>query len=244
MYHFVMSCFIWFHKLWYHHLSWRLISQALDGAVTYLSPFPPISEKSGGKRMYSVEQLAMVPVTVNFSVVIIPPRSKNNPYEEGILGSCSFYKQRLWYPETEKFCYTNCSRSHEQDILCESRKNGAPYSYDCFSVARSCPALCNPVDCSTPGFPVLHSLPKFAHTHVCWVNDAIQPSHPLLPPRVEQYTNLWRDKEALLRFISWEVTEHRFDCLLPCLYTQPRCLLAVKICGLFLISFFCPRSHF
>ena len=35
---------------------------------------------------------------------------------------------------------------------------------------------------STPGFPVLHYLPEFAQTHVYWVNDAIQPSHPLPPP--------------------------------------------------------------
>ena len=39
-----------------------------------------------------------------------------------------------------------------------------------------CPTLCNPMDCSTPGFPVLHHLLEFAQTH--WVSDAIQPSHP------------------------------------------------------------------
>ena len=44
----------------------------------------------------------------------------------------------------------------------------------------SCVQLCNPLDCSTPGFPVLHYLPEFAQTHVHWVGDAIQPSHPLL----------------------------------------------------------------
>ena len=42
--------------------------------------------------------------------------------------------------------------------------------------------LCNPMDCSTPGFPVLHNLPEFAQTHVHWVSDAIQPSQYLLPP--------------------------------------------------------------
>ena len=47
---------------------------------------------------------------------------------------------------------------------------------------QSCPTLCDPMDCSTPGFPVLHYLPKFAHTHIHWVSDAIQPSHPLSPP--------------------------------------------------------------
>ena len=41
--------------------------------------------------------------------------------------------------------------------------------------------LCDPIDCSTPGFPVLNHLLEFAQTHVHWVGDAIQPSHPLLP---------------------------------------------------------------
>ena len=48
------------------------------------------------------------------------------------------------------------------------------------SVAQSCPTLCNPMDCSTPGFPVHHQLPELTQTHVHWVGDAIQPSHPLL----------------------------------------------------------------
>ena len=46
------------------------------------------------------------------------------------------------------------------------------------SVAQSCPTLCNPMDCSIPGFPVHHQLPELALTHVHWVGDAIQPSHP------------------------------------------------------------------
>ena len=44
---------------------------------------------------------------------------------------------------------------------------------------RSCLTLWDPMDCSTPGFSVLHYLPEFDQTHVHWVNDAIQPSHPL-----------------------------------------------------------------
>ena len=50
------------------------------------------------------------------------------------------------------------------------------------SVTKSCPALCDPMDYSTPGFPVLHYLLEFAQTHVHWVGDATQPSHPLLSP--------------------------------------------------------------
>ena len=53
---------------------------------------------------------------------------------------------------------------------------------NCCSVTQLCPTLCNPMNCSMPGFPVLHYLPEFAQTHVHWVGDAIQLSHPLLPP--------------------------------------------------------------
>ena len=50
------------------------------------------------------------------------------------------------------------------------------------SVAQLCLTLCDPVDCSMPGLPVHHQLPQFTQTHVHWVGDAIQPSHPLSSP--------------------------------------------------------------
>ena len=50
------------------------------------------------------------------------------------------------------------------------------------SVSQSCPTLCNPMNCSTPGLPVHHQLPEFTQTHVHWVGNAIQPSHPLSSP--------------------------------------------------------------
>ena len=50
------------------------------------------------------------------------------------------------------------------------------------SVAQLCPTLCNLMNRSTPGLPVHHQLPEFTQTHVHWVGDAIQPSHPLLSP--------------------------------------------------------------
>ena len=50
------------------------------------------------------------------------------------------------------------------------------------SVTQSCPTLCDLMNCSTLGFPVHHELPEFTQTHVHWVGDAIQPSHPLLSP--------------------------------------------------------------
>ena len=52
----------------------------------------------------------------------------------------------------------------------------------CCLVAKLCLTLCDPMDCSTPAFPVLQYLPELAQTHVLWVDDTIQPSHPLSPP--------------------------------------------------------------
>ena len=50
------------------------------------------------------------------------------------------------------------------------------------SVAQLCPTLCDPMNRSTPGLPVHHQLPEFTQTHVHWVSDAIQLSHPLSSP--------------------------------------------------------------
>ena len=50
------------------------------------------------------------------------------------------------------------------------------------SVTQSCPALCDPMDGSTPGLPVHHQILEFTQTHVHRVGDAIQPSHPLSSP--------------------------------------------------------------
>ena len=50
------------------------------------------------------------------------------------------------------------------------------------SVAQSCLTLCDPMDCSMPGFPIHHQLLELTQIHVHWVADAVQPSHPLSPP--------------------------------------------------------------
>ena len=65
---------------------------------------------------------------------------------------------------------------------------GLKHIYDCpldpqfSSVARLCPTFYDPMECSTPGFPVHHQLPELAQTHEHRVSDAIQPSHPLSSP--------------------------------------------------------------
>ena len=67
----------------------------------------------------------------------------------------------------------NCvSTMWEEGVVCTQQSS---------SVAQ-CPTLCNPMDCSKPGFPVHHELPEPTQTHVPHVGDAIQLSHPLSSP--------------------------------------------------------------
>ena len=65
------------------------------------------------------------------------------------------------------------------------------------SVTQSCPILYDPMDCGNPGLPVHHQLPEFTQTHVHWVGDAIQLSHPLSSPsppalNLSQIQNLFK----------------------------------------------------
>ena len=63
-------------------------------------------------------------------------------------------------------------------------------------VTQPCPTFCNPIDCSTPGFHFHRHLPELDQTHVHWVGDAIQPSHPLLSPsyafNISQHQGLFK----------------------------------------------------
>ena len=67
-------------------------------------------------------------------------------------------------------------------VVIFKKLNIKPLSVQFSSVAQSCPTLCDPMNCSTPGLPVHHQLLEFTQTHAHWVSDAIQPSHPLSSP--------------------------------------------------------------
>ena len=87
----------------------------------------------------------------------------------GVYDDCDMHVQGLWVGVTctNKVLFLGLSGSYN----------------DWFSsVTQSCPSLCDPMDYSTPGFPVHHHLPELAQTHVYRVGDAIQPSHPLSSP--------------------------------------------------------------
>ena len=70
-------------------------------------------------------------------------------------------------------------------------------SWIAFSSVQSCPTLCDPMNCSTPGLPVHHQPPEFTQTHIHWVSHAIQASHPLsfpsppapIPPSIRVFSN-------------------------------------------------------
>ena len=73
------------------------------------------------------------------------------------------------------------------------------------SVAQSCPTTCNPMNRSTPGLPVHHQLPESTQTHVHWVGDAIQPSHPLSSPsppalNLSQHQGLFSESALRIRW--------------------------------------------
>ena len=82
--------------------------------------------------------------------------------------------EALWASQVPDFLDNRVLSWHPL-TFCKPRVLSSVFS----SVTQSYLTLCNPMDCSTPGLPVYHQLPKFTQTHVHWVNDAIQPSHPL-----------------------------------------------------------------
>ena len=85
------------------------------------------------------------------------------------------------------------------------------------SVAQSCPTLCNPMDCRTPGFSVHHQFQKLVQTHVHRVSDAIQPSHPLLSPspptfNLSQYQGLFNESVLCIRWPKyWSLSSNKND---------------------------------
>ena len=93
-------------------------------------------------------------------------------------------------PKSSQWCYLTLSPSAILFSFClQSFQTSGSFpmswlfkSVQFSSVAQSCLTLCDPMDCSTPGFPVHRQLPEFAQTHVHRVSDAIQPSHPLSSP--------------------------------------------------------------
>ena len=111
--------------------------------------------------------LGIFPCSVFFKKIIIPINLLKL-----CLGMQLSYLKIVWFFQVIRL------RFFRQDLSNTEVRTNFQFS----SVAQSCPTLCDPMDCCTPGFPVHHQLPELAQTHVHWVSDSIQPSHPLSYP--------------------------------------------------------------
>jgi len=89
----------------------------------------------------------------------------------------------------------------------------------CCSVTQLSLTLCDPMDCSTPGLPVHHQLLELTQTHVHWVGDAIQPSHPLSSPsppafNLSQHQGLFQWVSSLhqvAKILEFQLQHHSFQ---------------------------------
>ena len=87
------------------------------------------------------------------------------------------------------------------------------------SVAQSCPTLCDPMNCSTPGLPVHHQLPKITQTHLHRVSDAIQPSHPLSsislpapnPSQHQSFLQSVNSSHEVAKVLEFQLEHHSFQ---------------------------------
>ena len=95
------------------------------------------------------------------------------------------------------------------------------YTIQFSSVAQLCTTLCNPMDCSTPGFPVHHQHLELAQTHVHRVSDAIQPSHPLVsssPPafNLSKHQGLFQwvsSSHQVDKVLEFQLQHQSFQCI-------------------------------
>ena len=118
-------------------------------------------------------------------------------------------------------------RTHVSCISCIDRQvlyrwatwEALKIMYQFSSVAQSCLTLCDLMNRSTPGLPVHHQLPEFTQTHVHWVGDAIQPSHPLSSPyppapNPSQHQSLFQwvnSSHEVAKVLEFQLQHHSFQ---------------------------------
>ena len=116
----------------------------------------------------------------SFSFIVIP--FKEHP------GLISFRMDWLDLFAVQIYFYWSIIALQCYVSFCCTRK-WISYMYTHIPFLQSCPTLCNPMNRSTPGLPVHHQLLELTQTHVHWVGDAIQPSHPLSSPSLPALNN-------------------------------------------------------
>ena len=101
----------------------------------------------------------------------------DGPQSEQLILCCG---QILQYSRRDELSPAQIKRRTHIFFILKIKKTFQLYQFS--SITQLCPTLWNPMNRSLPGLPVHHQLPEFTQTHVHWVSDAIQPSHPLSSP--------------------------------------------------------------
>ena len=125
-------------------------------------------------------------------------------------------KKNAWYCPASVLCILACILLKEfmPRMTCTSYVHLTVGSVQFSSVAQSCPTLCDSMDCSMPGFLVHHQLLELAQTHIHWVGEAIQPSHPLSsssPPALSlsQHQGLFQWVSSLHQVVNVLQLQHQ-----------------------------------
>ena len=110
-----------------------------------------------------------------------------------------FSNESAFHIRWPKYWSSSISSSNEYSSLISFRIDWSDLLAVQFSCSV-CPILCDPMDCSTPGFPVHHQPPELTKTHVQQVSDAIQPIHPLSSPFLPAFN--FSQHQGLLKWVS------------------------------------------
>ena len=144
---------------------------------------------------------------------LYPEYMKNSP--NSIIRKQSFFLnhqfffnwQKIWKPLQEVIQVAKHIKRHSTSLVIQFS-----------SVAQSCLTLWDPMDCSTPGFPVHYQLPEFIQIHVHWAGDAIQPSHPLSSPspafNLSQHQGLFKwvsSSHQVSKVLEFQLQHHSFQ---------------------------------
>ena len=139
---------------------------------------PKLKKKSYSRSYADTQEHQMFPKTLMLDAVHVLEKSsfggsmvKQLEYRQPqVKPQINYLRHELWW----------ISKPLDAGLLIN--KTGIRVSTSFSSVAQSCLTLCDPMNCSIPGLPVHHQLLESTQTHVHWVGDAIQPSHPLPSP--------------------------------------------------------------
>ena len=146
-----------------------------------------------------------------------------------LLGSQMRYKHThsfvlLWYTHTtlnSEFVWIKIYYCYHIILLKQLSIALYSSSVQFSSVTQSCPTICDPMDCSTPGLPVHHQILELIQTHVHWVGHAIQPSHTLSPPsppafNLSQHQGLFKRVSSLhqvAKVLEFQLQRQPFQCI-------------------------------